>query len=129
MNFFAMRIQADLYLLDVEFAEATRLFFANEDRVGLELDVEAESAGVLDDFEAVGANQRLAAADGQEEHAGCGELIENMLDFGGGHFAVAGVIEIAVFAALVAAIGDVEMDAQRYTVKHGALIEIGHQAH
>src|SRR6202000_238010 len=48
---------------------------------------------------------------------------------GGGHFAVAIVLEIAVFAALVAAIGDVEMDGERHAALESFAIEIGDKAH
>src|SRR5262249_21124439 len=102
MNFRAMGIHADLNLLDVELPQAARQCYPNEERIGFQFDVELQRAGILDDFKAVSANKRLATANGQEENSGGGKLIENHLDLGGGHFAVAGVIEIAVLATLVA---------------------------
>ena len=125
----AVRVDADLNLLDVEFAKAACFPFADEDGVGFQFYVEAERAGVLDDFENVRTYQWFAAADGEKEDAcGC-ELIESGFDFGGGHFAVAVVLEIAVFAALVAAIGDVEMDGERDATFESFAIEIGDEAH
>ena len=55
----AMRVDADLDLFDVEFAQAAGLLFADEDGVGFQFYVEAERAGVLDDLENVGADERL----------------------------------------------------------------------
>src|SRR5437867_12866680 len=57
---------------------------------------------------ALGAEKDPAAADRQEEDARGGELIEDVLDLGERHFAVIVVIEVAVDAALVAALGQVE---------------------
>ena len=113
MDFGAVGINADLHLFDVELAKALGLFFTNQYGVGLELDVEAQLAGMFDDFETIGPDQRLAATDREEENACGGELIEQRFNFGGVHFAVAVVIEVTVLAALIAPIGDVEMHAKR----------------
>src|SRR5262249_19515376 len=72
--------------------------------------------------------QRLAATDREEENAGVRQLVEDIFDLGGAHLAVAGVVEVAMFAALVAPVRDVEMHAQRNAVKQGSLIQLGHQA-
>ena len=71
----------------------------------------------------------FTTADGEEEDAGGRELVERGFDFGGGHFAVAVVVEIAMFAALVAAIGDVEVDGERDAAFESFAIEIGDEAH
>jgi hypothetical protein len=76
MDLGAVGVDADLNLLDVEFAEAARFPFADENGICFQFYVEAEGAGVLDDFKNVGANERLAAADGQEEDSGGCQLIE-----------------------------------------------------
>ena len=68
---------------------------------------------MLEDFEKIFAQENLAAAQGQEEDAGVGDLIEQILDLGGGHLAMIVVIEIAVHAALVAAVGQIELRAER----------------
>src|ERR1700758_4398508 len=105
MNFFAMRVDADLNLFDIQFPQTPGLFFTNQDGIGLELYVESQRTRVFDDLEAVAAYQWLATADGEKENAGVGQLIEKVADFGGIHFAVAIVLEITMFAALVAAVG------------------------
>src|SRR5438132_1419843 len=69
-------------------------------------------ASVLDDLQEVLPHKDLAAAEDQEEDAGLGELIEHVLDLGGGHLALVVVVEITVHAALVAAVGDVDMNAE-----------------
>ena len=71
------------------------------------------AAGVLEQFEEILAQENFAAAQGQDEDAGLGHLVEQVLDFGGGHLAVIVVIEIAMDAAFVAAVGEVELDAER----------------
>ena len=48
-----------------------------QDAVRLELDVEAEPPGVGQQVEEVFSQQQLAAAENQEERAGCRELIEH----------------------------------------------------
>src|ERR1700749_1829848 len=105
-----MRIDTDLHLFDVEFTQPSRFLFANQDCVGFQFYVEAKGAGVLDDLENIRTDKRFAAADREEENAGGCKLIERGKYLGGGHFAVAVVFEIAMFAALVTAIGNVEMN-------------------
>ena len=70
-------------------------------------------ARVLEDLEQILAQEDLAAAEGQEEDPGVGQLIEQVLDLGRRHLAVVVVVEIAVHAALVAAVGEVELHAER----------------
>ena len=55
----------------------------------------------------------FAATEGEDKDASLGHLIEQMLDLGSRHLAVIIVIEIAVDAPLVAAIGQVELNTER----------------
>src|SRR5271169_5961005 len=55
----------------------------------------------------------LGRAEGENEDAGLGHLVEQVLDFCRGHLAVVVMIEIAMHAALIAAIGQVELNAER----------------
>jgi hypothetical protein len=48
----------------------------------------------------------------QEEDTGFGQLIENTFDFLGGHLAMVVMVEVAMNAALVAAIGDVDVNGE-----------------
>ena len=105
MNFRAVRVNADLDRFDAEIAEAGRLALADQDRVGLELHAKHQAAGVFEQVEEILAQKNFAAAKGQDEDAGVGHLIEQVLDFRSGHLAMIVMIEIAVHAALVAAIG------------------------
>ena len=89
------------------------LRLADHDRVGLDLDREHQPARVLEDLEQIRPEENLAAADGEEEDPGVGELVEQILDLGGRHLAVIVVIEVAVHAPLVAAVGEVELRAER----------------
>ena len=124
-----MRVHADLYLLHSQGPQPLRLVLTDHDCVGLHLDIELQLAGVLHQFEKIAAHKDLTAAECQKENAGVRELFENALDLRGCHFPVIVVIEIAVDAALVAAIGDVEMHADRDAQLQGFLIHLIHQAH
>ena len=75
------------------------------------------AARVRQELEEVLPQQQLAAAEDQEQRAGRGELVEDRLDFGGGHLAVVVVIEIAVDAALVAAVGEIELHRERNALR------------
>ena len=102
----------------------------HQDRVGLQLDVELQRAGIRQQLEEVLAQQQLAAAEREEQRAGGGELIEDVLDFRRGHLAVVVVIQVAVDAALVAPVGEIEVHRQRNAgverpIPH-VLHEIGH---
>ena len=68
---------------------------------------------MLEDFKKIPAHQNFAAADRQIENAGVRHLIEQVLDFGGGHFAVVVVIQIAVDTPFIASVGHVQLNAQR----------------
>lgn len=69
--------------------------------------------GVLHDPVQIRPHEDFAAADVQKERARCRQLIQQAQDFGGRHLAVIVVIEIAVDAALVAAVGQIQLHAQR----------------
>src|ERR1039458_9970693 len=83
-----MRVDADLDGVHVQFADSLRFPFVDHDRVGLDLDVEHETPGVLHQFKEVAAHKDLAAAEGEKENARLGQLIEHILDFGGRHLTV-----------------------------------------
>ena len=122
-----VRVDADLHLADAEIADAVRFTLAHENRVGLELDVEPELARIGEQLEEVLAEQQLSAAEDQEQRAFGRELVEHVLDFGGGQLAVIVVIEIAVHAALVAAVGEIELHRQRHAVLERAVPDLLHQ--
>ena len=84
---------------------------------------------MFDNFKAIAPDQRLSSANRQKEDAGGRELIENVLDLGGGHFSIAVVLQIAMLAPFVAPIGDVQMHAQRNAAMQRTLVQLGHQAH
>jgi hypothetical protein len=106
-----------------------RFLFVDHDRVGLDLDVEHETACVFDNLKEVAAHKNFAAAERDKENACLGQLIEGVLDFGGGHLAVIVVIEITMHAALVAAIGDVHVHGDGHAQVKCFLAYISHQAH
>ena len=113
VDFRPMRVDADLHPFDAQRADAPGLRLLDQDGVGLDLDREHQPARVLEDVEQIRPEEDLAAADGEEEDAGGGELIEQILDLGECHLAVIVVIEITVHAPLVAAVGEVELRAER----------------
>jgi hypothetical protein len=108
-----VRVNADLDRFDAEFAEAGGLVLADEQRIDLELHAKHQTAGVFEKVEEILAEKNLAAAEREDEDAGIGHLVEQVLDLRGGHLAMVVVIEIAVHTALVAAVGQIELDAER----------------
>ena len=124
-----MRVDADLDRVDVQLANSPRFFFVDHHRVGLDLDVEHETPRVFDNLKEVAAHEDLAAAEGEKENAGFGQLIEHALDFGGRHLAVVVVIEITMHAALVAAISDIHVHGDGHAQVKCLLAYFTHQAH
>src|SRR5437879_7660696 len=114
MHFRPVRIDTDLNRLHSELAEPSRLRLADQHGIGLELDAKSEGSRVFQDFKKILAQENLAAAESENENAGLGHLLEQVLDLGGGHLAVVVVIEIAVNALLVAAVGKIEVRAERH---------------
>ena len=86
-------------------------------------------ASALDNFETVAPHQRLAAAEREEKHAGVGKVAKEGANFHQGHFATVVVFEIAMFAALVATIGEIEMHAQGKAQAQRLGIQLLQQAH
>ena len=127
VHFGPVRVDADLHRADAELADAVGLPLAEEDGVGLELDVEAELARVAEELEEILAQEQLAAAEDQKERARRRELIEHALDFGGGQLAVVVVIEVAVHAALVAAVGEIELHREGHALFERAIPHHLHQ--
>src|ERR1043166_7001354 len=116
-----MRIEADLHTFNSQVAEPLRFSFANQQPVGLQLHAEHQLAGVTKYVEDIFTNERFATADHQEKSGGMRQLLKNFLDFGQRHFAAVVVIEVAMHAPLVAAVGDVKMRAQRHAKIERAL--------
>src|ERR1700694_2273158 len=88
VNFGTMRVNADLNRVHAQFADSPRFLFVDHHRVGFDLDVEHEAPGVFDNLKEVAAQKHLAAAESDKKNAGPGQLIEDVLDFGGRHLAV-----------------------------------------
>ena len=84
---------------------------------------------MFQNLEKVATHQNLAAAESEEKSPSLGQLLQNIFDLGGGHLAVIIVIQIAMNAAFVTAIRDVEMDPQGNSQFEGALVHLLHQAH
>src|SRR5580692_3496730 len=115
VRFGAMRVDADLHGVDTKAANQRRLFFLDQDRVGLELHIEGQLARAPYDRKYILAQHRLAAADSQQKYTRIGHLYEQAFDFVVAQFALIVVIEVAMDASLVATPGDVEMNAERDT--------------
>src|SRR5208282_2327714 len=79
---------------------------------GLELDAEGKRARILQNLEKILAHENLAAAQSQDENAGVGHLLEQVLDFDSGHLPVVVVIKVAVNALLVAAVGQIKLHTE-----------------
>ena len=61
---------------------------------------------MFDDFKEIAAHQNFSATKRKEENSGVRELVENIFDLRRGHLAVIIVIQIAMNAPLIAAIGE-----------------------
>jgi hypothetical protein len=108
-----VRVNADLDRFDAEFAEAGGPALADEKRIDLELHAKHQTAGVFEKVEEVLTQKNLTPAEREDEDAGLGHLVEQVLDLRGGHLAKVVTIEIAGHAAFVAAVGPIELDAER----------------
>src|SRR5262244_3552943 len=75
------------------------------------------------------AHENFAAAEHKKEDARLGQLVEDVLDFLRGHLAFVVVVEITMNAALVAAIGDVDMHAERDAKRVRFFVHLSEQTH
>jgi len=110
------RANADRHRFVAEFAEAGGPALAAEKRIGLELHANHQTAGGFEKVEEVLPQKNLTPAEREEEDDGLGHLLEQMLDLldlRRGHLAKVVMSEIAGHAALVAAVGQIELDAER----------------
>src|SRR5581483_6145590 len=64
-----------------------------------------------------------------KKSAGLRKLIQHVPDLGGRHLAMIIVIEVAMHAALIAAVRNIQMHGDRYAVLDGTLAHFGHKAH
>src|SRR5262249_5768820 len=72
VNFGTVRVDADLDVLHAEFLDALGSLFTDQNSVRLQLHREQERPRVLNDFEEVGPEHDLSAADREMERAGFG---------------------------------------------------------
>src|SRR5271156_705908 len=113
VNLGAMGVDADLDRIDAKFADQRRFLFPDQDPVGLELHIEGQLARAPQDRKNIAAQHRLAAADSQKEDPRRRHLGHQVFDLVVAHFAQVIVVEVAMHAALVAAPGNVEVNAER----------------
>ena len=124
-----MRVDADLNLLHAETAKLRRFFLSNHHAVRFYFDIEQELSRPFYDGEKVPAHENFSAADRQKKYAGIGQLIEQFENFSRRHFAMVIMVEITMHAALVASVGNIEMDAQRYAQVERFLVHLGEKTH
>src|SRR5205814_6766513 len=68
---------------------------------------------MLEKLEKIFAQENLSSAQGQNESPGIGHFIEEVLNLGGGHLAMIVVVQIAMNASLIAAVGQVQLNVER----------------
>src|ERR1700737_1355619 len=112
MNFRPMRVNTDLDGLNAEVAKKIGFFFANHERVCFYFDIEHPLARMPQNIEEIHAHQDFPAAEREKENPRLGKLIEQSLDFFKRHFSVVIVVQIAVHAALVTAIGHIQVNVE-----------------
>src|SRR5271156_4048693 len=113
VNLGAMGVDADLNRVHAEFADQRGFFFPDQDPVSLEFHIEGQLARAPQDRKNIAAQHRLAAAYSQKEDSRRRHLRHQVFDLFVAHFAQVIVIEVAMDAALVAAPGNVEVNAER----------------
>src|ERR1700752_3642371 len=109
-----MGIDADLDGLHTDIPDSRRLTLANHDRIRLELHAELTlEPRVLENLEEVFAQKNLAAAQSQNKDTGVRHLVEQMFDLRRRHLAMIFMVEITMNTPFVAAIGQIELHAER----------------
>jgi hypothetical protein len=86
---------------------------ADEKRIDLELHAKHQTAGGFEKVEEVLTQINPTPVEREHEGAGAGPPVEQGLDLRRGHLAKVVMIEIAGHAGLVAAVGQIELDAER----------------
>jgi hypothetical protein len=129
MDLGSMRIDADLNIFDAEVAKPPGFRLTNHGSVRLHFYVEQQAARVCHKFKEVTPKEDFASAEGEEKDTSVRELIKNRFDLRGRHLAMIVMIEIAVNAAFIAAIGDVKVRGERYSSFERALRHLLHESH
>ena len=111
VNLRPVRVDADLHTGQPRLRQTVRFRLPDHERVGLYLHAEHPGPRMRQDVEKIHPHQHFAAADGEEEDPGLGHLVEHVLDLGQRHLTVIIMVQIAMHAALVTAIGDIQLNA------------------
>src|SRR5439155_14533006 len=99
----------------------------DQQRIRLQTDVKVQPPCRRKKFFQIPAQKNFAAAECQKKRSGLCELFQRVDAFRCGEFAVIFVIEIAMNAAFVAAVRQIEMNAQRQALAHGPRDQAVHQ--
>src|ERR1039457_6918485 len=120
-----MRIDTDLDLLDAELAKSGGFLLVDHHPVGLHFYVEQQLPRPFHDFKKVPAHENFTATESEKKDAGVGELSEHIEDFRRRHLAMIVVMQVAMHAALIAAVGDIEVNAEGQAKVQRLLIHLG----
>ena len=126
VDFWAMGIDADLHIFHAQPAQFAASFSWIRMALVLSLTVKIVRARGLKISKSPCA-AGLAAAERQQEDAGRGHLPEQAAYLIEGHLALVVVVQVAMDAALVASVGQVEMHAQRDAQRDRLGIHFLHQ--
>src|ERR1700693_913497 len=119
-----MRVDTDLHLLDAELTKSSGFLLADHHSVGLDFHVEQQLPSSFDDFKKIPAHENFPATEGEEEYAGVGELGKHVGDLRRRHLAMVIMIEVAMHAALIATVRDIEVNAERQAQAQRFLIHL-----
>ena len=129
VNLRAVRVNTDLDLFHSQPSQFARFPFANHHRVRFDLNVEKQLPRVSHQLQKITSQKNFPSAKSQKEGSCRRQLIEDALDFPGRHLPMILMIEITMPAALVAAVSDVHMNAQRHSVHQRLVVHLMQQAH
>src|ERR1035437_6651497 len=124
-----MRIDTDLDLLDAELAKSGGFLLVDDHPVGLHFYVDQQLPRPLHDFKKVPAHENFTPTEGEEKYAGIGELGEHIGDFCRRHLAMIVMVQVAMHAALIAAVRDIKVNADGHAQLQCFLIHISQKAH
>ncbi len=103
MHFRRRAEEADIHTVEIQVCDLVCGFFVDESAVGLEIDSKAQIMGVMRDFPEIFPQKRFSSGKREKERTQSGQLVQILFDLFCGQLISIGMVEIAEFAAQIAA--------------------------